>query len=106
METLISLMHRMSLGQKFGLSTLLLALPGALLLAVGWWPQYRLNLHILAGVSAGMALLVTIAFYTAIRRSLIPADRSPRRRESARSRSGSGESLRSSRAGHLPTTKG
>jgi len=70
METLISLMHRMSLGQKFGLSTLLLALPGALLLAVGWWPQYRLNLHILAGVSAGMALLVTIAFYIAIRRSL------------------------------------
>ncbi|MEZ0246933.1 MAG: methyl-accepting chemotaxis protein, partial [Methylophilaceae bacterium] len=70
METLISLMHRMSLGQKFCLSTLLLAMPGSFILAVHWWPQYQLNLYILAGVAAAIALFMTLAFFLSIRRAL------------------------------------
>lgn len=70
METLISLMHRMSLGQKFCLSTLLLALPGSFILVVQWWPQYQFNLYILAGVAAAIALFMTLAFFLSIRRAL------------------------------------
>lgn len=70
METLISLMHRMSLGQKFALSTILLALPAGLLLAIEGWPQYRANFYMLFGISAGLALLFMVAFYRSIHRAL------------------------------------
>jgi methyl-accepting chemotaxis protein len=70
METLISLMHRMNLGQKFGLSVLLLASPGFFLLASQHWPAHQANFQILAGVSATLAACFMLAFYLATQRAL------------------------------------
>ena len=70
METLISLMNRMGLGAKFVLNALLLTVPAALLGAAEVWPQHKLNLLILTGVSGGMALTFTLAFFLSVRRAL------------------------------------
>jgi methyl-accepting chemotaxis protein len=70
METLISLMNRMGLGAKFALNALLLTVPAALLGAAEVWPQHKHNLLILTGVSGGMALAFTLAFFLSVRRAL------------------------------------
>jgi methyl-accepting chemotaxis protein len=63
-------MHRLKLGSKFVVCTLLLLAPAALLYVRGVWPQYSSHILLLALLIAACGLYFFLAFYLATRQSI------------------------------------